>query len=93
AVDSFSEIPRAEFLGDFDESMNVDVRDAQLLLQYYAKTLAGLPVTANSTQLRNGDVDKNGRIDAIDAMHILNAYTDSLAGKTYVFPSAREPAA
>ena len=87
AVSSFSEIPRAEFPGDFDESMNVDVRDAQLLLQYYAKTLAGLKVTANSTQLRNGDVDKNGRIDVIDAQHILNAYTFSLSGKTYIFPT------
>ncbi|MBQ8921677.1 MAG: CotH kinase family protein [Oscillospiraceae bacterium] len=90
AVSSFSEIPRAEFPGDFDESMNVDVRDAQLLLQYYAKTLAGLPASANSTQLRNGDVDKNGRIDAIDAQHILNAYSDSLAGKTYLYPVRRE---
>ncbi|MBR3267387.1 MAG: CotH kinase family protein [Oscillospiraceae bacterium] len=86
AVDSLSEIPRAELPGDFDESLNVDVRDAQMVLQYYAKSLAGLPVSANSTQLRNGDIDKNGRLDAIDALQILEIYTDELAKKPKTMP-------
>ncbi len=86
AVESLNSVPRKEFSGDFDESMHVDARDAQLLLQYHVKQLAGLDVQANSTQLRNGDVDKNSVINAADAMHIMISYTAELAGKSYPLP-------
>ena len=86
AAESLNSVPRAEFSGDFDESMHVDARDAQLLLQYHVKQLCGLDVTANSTQLRNGDVDKNGIINAADALHIMRSYTAALVGNVYALP-------
>ena len=86
AVESLNGVPRTEFSGDFDESMHVDARDAQLLLQFHVRQLAGLPAQVNSTQFRNGDVDKNGLLNAADALHIMLCYTAELAGKSYPLP-------
>lgn len=82
------EIPRAELSGDFDDNLQVEVRDAQLLLMYYTRTMAKLPASADSTQRRNGDVDKNGTLNAVDALHILRHCTAKLANTSYPLPVA-----
>ena len=87
------DVPRREITGDFTDDKTVDVKDAQALLKYYAKTLVeNVTDMPNATQLRNGDVDHNGRIDAIDALHILRYNTMQLLGEEYAFPKAANTA-
>ena len=88
-------IPKREISGDFNDSLDVDVRDAEMLLEYYAKSLANQADEITATQRRNGDVDKNGKLDAVDALHILRHYTSALSGNnSYSLPVVnRQPEA
>ena len=83
-------IPRAFRCGDFNDDGTVSLEDAQMLLIYYAETVAGNPVTLTATQRRNGDTDQNGALDVADAMHILLHYTAELSGTDYPLPVSEE---
>lgn len=64
-------------LGDVDGNGMIEVADAVLVLTYYAKSAAGIPVTIDS---RSADVNGDGIIDVTDAVGILTYYARQAAG-------------
>jgi|GEM_PF-642623 len=87
AASALANVPRALLLGDCNDDLTVNVLDAQTLLMNYAKRLAGMSETFDTTQLRNADVDGNGTQDAVDAMHILRYAAAKLSDIPYTFPA------
>ena len=89
AEQTFLETPRKEITGDFNDDKAVDLRDAQALLQYYARSLLLLEKPVDSTRFRNGDTDGNGVLNAADAIHILRYVNAQMLGETYLFPKQK----
>lgn len=90
AEQALAKIPRTLLCGDFDADGTVGLEDAQRLLQYYTKSIAGHSEEITATQRRNGDADQNGTLDVTDAMHILRYYTARLGGKEFALPVKSE---
>lgn len=68
--------------GDVDGNGIIEVTDAVLVLTYYAKSAAGIPVTID---FRLADVNEDGTIDVADAVGILTYYAKQAAGLTPTF--------
>ena len=64
-------------LGDVDGNGMIEVADAVLVLTYYAKSAAGIPVTID---FRLADVNRDEKIDVADAVEILTCYARQAAG-------------
>lgn len=73
-------------MGDVNGDNNVNVDDASLVLNYYAKSSANLEVvfsddeTENELYLKAADVNKDGEISVDDASFILSYYAKESAG-------------
>lgn len=69
-----------KYRGDVNLDDSVDLSDASMVLNEYARNAAGLPDTFDDIQTAAGDVDFNGSIDISDAAAMLAFYARNVAG-------------
>ena len=62
--------------GDINQDGTVGIDDATAVLDYYAKTAAGIDTAA----IANADIDGDGNITMSDATYILTYYAMTSAG-------------
>ncbi|MBQ8823721.1 MAG: hypothetical protein IJZ64_00645 [Ruminococcus sp.] len=73
-------------IGDVNGDNNINVDDASLVLEYYAKSAANLEAvfsddeTENELYIKAADVDKDGEVSVDDASFILSYYAQDAAG-------------
>lgn len=70
----------SDTIGDADFDEKIDIRDASIILDFYARIAAGFKDVTTPAEFKASDVNRNGAIDISDATLVLSHYAKCAAG-------------
>lgn len=71
---------KSKYMGDVNSDGNIDLNDASGMLDFYAKSSAGIDISEDSIDTDTADLDKDGTIGLNDASAALKYYAGNSAG-------------
>lgn len=75
-------------VGDADFDGKIDIRDASIILEFYARIAAGFKDVTTPAEFKVSDINLNGVIDISDATLVLSHYAKCAAGLYDPWPPA-----